>query len=149
MPADRTIRLHRVLPTKPEKVYKAFIDADAKARWLPPNGFTCKVHSWEPKVGGMYRMSFTNFTTGNTHAWTGRFLELKPGELVKYADTFEDPNMPGEMIVTVALMQVMVGTDIRIEQANVPEAIPLEACYLGWQESLEYLAKLVTAEIPD
>jgi len=149
MPADRTIRLHRVLPTKPEKVYKAFIDADAKARWLPPNGFTCKVHSWEPKVGGLYRMSFTNFTTGNTHAWTGRFLELKPGELVKYADTFEDPNMPGEMIVTVALMQVMVGTDIRIEQANVPEAIPLEACYLGWQESLEYLAKLVTAEIPD
>jgi len=149
MPADRTIRLHRVLPTKPEKVYKAFIDADAKARWLPPNGFTCKVHSWEPKVGGLYRMSFTNFTTGNTHAWTGRFLELKPGELVKYADTFEDPNMPGEMIVTVALMQVMVGTDIRIEQANVPEAIPLEACYPGWQESLEYLAKLVTAEIPD
>jgi len=149
MPADRTIRLHRVLPTKPEKVYKAFIDADAKARWLPPNGFTCKVHSWDPKVGGVYRMSFTNFTTGNTHAWTGRFLELKPGELVKYADTFEDPNMPGEMIVTVTLMQVMVGTDIRIEQANVPEAIPLEACYLGWQESLEYLAKLVTPEIPD
>jgi len=149
MPADRTIRLHRVLPTKPEKVYRAFIDADAKARWLPPNGFTCKVHSWDPKVGGVYRMSFTNFTTGNTHAWTGRFLELKPGELVKYADTFEDPNMPGEMIVTVTLMQVMVGTDIRIEQANVPEAIPLEACYLGWQESLEYLAKLVTPEIPD
>lgn len=149
MPADRTIRLHRVLPTKPEKVYKAFIDADAKARWLPPNGFTCKVHSWDPKVGGVYRMSFTSFTTGNTHAWTGRFLELKPGELVKYADTFEDPNMPGEMIVTVTLMQVMVGTDIRIEQANVPEAIPLEACYLGWQESLEYLAKLVTPEIPD
>lgn len=149
MPADRTIRLHRVLPTKPEKVYKAFIDADAKARWLPPNGFTCKVHSWDPKVGGVYRMSFTNFTTGNTHAWTGRFLELKPGELVKYADTFEDPNMPGEMIVTVTLMQVMVGTDIRIEQANDPEAIPLEACYLGWQESLEYLAKLVTPEIPD
>lgn len=149
MPADRTIRLHRVLPTKPEKVYKAFIDADAKARWLPPNGFTCKVHRWDPKVGGAYRMSFTNFTTGNIHTWTGRFLELRPGELVKYADTFEDPNLPGEVIVTVRLKQVTVGTDMRIEQANVPEAIPLEACYLGWQESLECLAKLVTPEISD
>jgi uncharacterized protein YndB with AHSA1/START domain len=149
MTTDRTIRLHRVLPAKPEKVYKAFVDADAKTRWLPPNGFTCKVHSFDPKVGGAYKMSFTNFTTGNSHAWTGKFLELKPGELVKYADTFDDPNMPGEMVVTVKLRQVMVGTEMTIEQANVPEQIPLEACYLGWQESLEYLAKLVTPEIPD
>lgn len=147
--ADRTIRLHRVLTAKPEKVYKAFIDADAKARWLPPNGFTCKVHSFDPRVGGAYKMSFTNFTTGNSHSWTGKFLELKPGELVKYADAFEDPNMPGEMVVTVKLKAVMVGTEINIEQTNVPPQIPLEACYLGWQESLEYLARLVTPEIPD
>jgi len=149
MTSDRTIRLHRVLPAKPEKVYKAFVDADAKARWLPPNGFTCKVHSFEPKVGGAYKMSFTNFTTGASHSWTGKFVELVPGERVVYADKFDDPNMPGEMVVTVTLKKVMVGTDIRIEQTNVPEAIPLEACYLGWQESLEYLAKLVTPEIPD
>jgi uncharacterized protein YndB with AHSA1/START domain len=149
MSADRTIHLHRVLPAKPEKVYKAFVDADAKARWLPPNGFTCRVHSFDPKVGGTYKMSFTNFSTGNSHSWTGKFLELKPGELVKYADTFDDPNMPGEMVVTVRLKKVMVGTEISIEQTNVPEMIPLEACYLGWQESLEYLAKLVTPEIPD
>lgn len=149
MTSDRTIRLHRVLPAKPEKVYKAFVDADAKARWLPPNGFTCKVHSFEPKVGGAYKMSFTNFTTGASHSLTGKFVELVPGERVVYADKFDDPNMPGEMVVTVTLKKVMVGTDIRIEQTNVPEAIPLEACYLGWQESLEYLAKLVTPEIPD
>lgn len=149
MTSDRTIRLHRVLPTRPEKVYKAFIDADAKARWLPPNGFTCKVHSWDPKVGGSYKMSFSNFTTGNSHAWTGKFLELVPGECVKYADCFDDPNLPGEMVVTVTLKKVMVGTEITIEQTNVPPPIPLEACYLGWQESLEYLAKLVTPEIPD
>ncbi len=150
MPAtDRTVRLHRVLPTRPEKVYKAFIDADAKARWLPPNGFTCKVHEWNPKAGGAYKMSFTNFTTGNSHAWTGKFLELKPNEKISYADTFDDPNLPGEMVVTVALKKVLVGTEISITQTNVPEAIPLEACYLGWQESLEYLAKLVTPEIPD
>ena len=149
MTTDRTIRLHRVLPTKPEKVYKAFVDADAKARWLPPNGFTCKVHSFDPKVGGAYKMSFTNFTTGNSHSWTGKFVELVPGERVVYADRFDDPNMPGEMVVTVTLKKVMVGTEVRIEQTNVPAAIPLEACYLGWQESLEYLAKLVTPEIPD
>ena len=149
MTSDRTIRLHRVLPAKPEKIYKAFVDADAKARWLPPNGFTCKVHSFEPKVGGAYKMSFTNFTTGNSHSWTGKFVELVPGERVVYADRFDDPNMPGEMVVTVTLKKVMVGTEIRIEQTNVPAAIPLEACYLGWQESLEYLAKLVTPEIPD
>jgi len=149
MTTDRTVRLHRVLPTRPEKVYKAFVDADAKARWLPPNGFTCKVHSFDAKVDGAYKMSFTNFTTGNSHSWTGRFLELVPSERVVYADTFDDPNLPGEMLVTVILKKVMVGTEVRIEQANVPAAIPLEACYLGWQESLEYLAKLVTPEIPD
>jgi uncharacterized protein YndB with AHSA1/START domain len=149
MVADRTVRLHRVLTAKPEKVYKAFVDADAKARWLPPNGFTCKVHSFDPKVGGAYKMSFTNFTTGNSHAWTGKFLELVPGERVVYADRFDDPKLPGEMVVTVTLKKVMVGTEINIEQTNVPEMIPLEACYLGWQESLEYLAKLVTPEIPD
>ena len=145
---DRTIRLHRVLTAKPEKVYKAFVDADAKARWLPPNGFTCKVHSFDAKVGGAYEMSFTNFSTGNSHSWTGKFVELVPGERVVYADKFDDPNMPGEMVVTVTLNKVMVGTEISIEQTNVPEMIPLEACYLGWQESLEYLAKLVTPEIP-
>ncbi len=149
MTTDRTVRLHRGLPTKPEKVYKAFVDADAKARWLPPNGFTCKVHSYDPKVGGAYKMSFANFSTGNGHSWTGKFLDLVPGERVVYADTFDDPNMPGEMVVTVMLKKVMVGTELRIEQTNVPEAIPLEGCYLGWQESLEYLAKLVTPEIPD
>jgi uncharacterized protein YndB with AHSA1/START domain len=149
MTTDRTIRLHRVLPTKPEKVYKAFVDADAKARWLPPNGFTCKVHSFDPKVGGAYKMSFTNFTTGNSHSWTGKFVELVPGERVVYADRFDDPNMPGEMVVTVTLKKMMVGTELRIEQTNVPAAIPLEACYLGWQESLEYLAKLVMPEITD
>lgn len=149
MTTDRTIRLHRVLTAKPEKVYKAFVDADAKARWLPPNGFTCKAHEWNPTVGGAYSMSFTNFTTGNSHSWTGKFLELVPGERVKYADRFDDPNLPGEMVVTVTLKKVMVGTEITIEQANVPAPIPLEACYLGWQESLDYLAKLVTPEIPD
>ena len=149
MTNDRTIRLHRVLPTKPEKIYKAFVDADAKARWLPPNGFTCKVHNFDPKVGGAYKMSFTNFTTGNSHSWTGKFVELVPGERIVYADKFDDPNMPGEMVVTVTLKKGMVGTEVRIEQTNVPAAIPLEACYLGWQESLEYLAKLVTPEIPD
>ena len=149
MTTDRTIRLHRVLPTKPEKVYKAFVDADAKARWLPPNGFTCKVHSFDPKVGGAYKMSFTNFTTGNSHSWTGKFVELVPGERVVYADRFDDPNMPGVMVVTVTLKKMMVGTELRIEQTNVPAAIPLEACYLGWQESLEYLAKLVMPEITD
>lgn len=145
---DRTVRLHRVLTANPEKVYRAFIDAEAKARWLPPNGFTCKVHEWNLKVGGTYKMSFTNFTSGNSHSWTGKFLELKPGELVSYADRFDDPNLPGEMVVTVKLKSVMVGTEISIEQSNVPAMIPLEACYLGWQESLEYLAKLVQPEIP-
>ena len=144
-----TVRLHRVLKAPAERVYRAFVDPDALAKWLPPYGFTCKVHHMEPQVGGTFKMSFTNFTTGNSHSWTGKFVELVPGERVVYADRFDDPNMPGEMVVTVTLKKVMVGTEIRIEQTNVPAAIPLEACYLGWQESLEYLAKLVTPEIPD
>lgn len=144
-----TVTLHRVLRAPPERIYRAFLDAEAMAKWLPPHGFTCKVHEWNPKVGGTYSMSFTNFTTGNTHAWTGKFLELVPNERIRYADRFDDPNLPGEMVVTVTLRRVMVGTEINIEQTNVPEAIPLEGCYLGWQESLEYLAKLVTPEIPD
>jgi len=148
MPDDRTVRLHRVLTATPEKVYRAFIDADAKAKWLPPYGFFCTVQAWEPKVGGTYKMSFTNFTSGNSHSWTGKFLELVPGERVRYADRFDDPGMPGELVVTVTLKKVMVGTEINIEQANVPAQIPLEACYLGWQESLEQLAKLVQPEIP-
>lgn len=148
MSADRTIRLHRVLTATPEKVYRAFTDANAKAKWLPPHGFYCTVQAWEPKAGGQYRMSFTNFTSGNSHSWTGRFLELTPGERIRYADRFDDPNMPGEMVVTVMLKKVTVGTEISIEQTNVPAPIPLEACYLGWQESLEQLARLVQPEIP-
>jgi len=148
MTTDRTVRLHRVLTTTPEKVYRAFADANAKAKWLPPYGFYCTVQAWEPKVGGTYKMSFTNFTSGNSHSWTGKFLELVPGERIRYADRFDDPNMPGEMVVTVTLSKVMVGTEISIEQANVPAQIPLEACYLGWQESLEQLARLVQPEIP-
>ena len=148
MPTN-TVRLHRVVRSSPERLYRAFLDADAMVKWLPPNGFTCKVHSFDPKVGGAYKMSFTNFTTGNSHSWTGKFVELVPGERVVYADRFDDPNMPGEMVVTVTLKKMMVGTELRIEQTNVPAAIPLEACYLGWQESLEYLAKLVMPEITD
>jgi uncharacterized protein YndB with AHSA1/START domain len=143
-----TVRLHRVLAAKPERVYRAFLDSDAKAKWLPPYGFTAKVHSNEPKVGGAYRMSFTNFTTGNGHSFGGVYTELKPNELIRYSDTFDDPNLPGEMQVTVTLKKVMVGTEIHIEQAGVPAAIPLEGCYLGWQQSLEQLAKLVEPEIP-
>lgn len=144
-----TVKLHRVFAAKPEKLYRAFIDADAKTRWLPPNGFTAKMHSHEAKVGGTYRMSFTNFTTGNSHAFGGTFTELVPNERIAYTDKFEDPNMPGEMRVTVALKKVAVGTEVHIEQAGIPDMIPVEACYLGWQESLEYLSKLVTPEIPD
>ena len=142
-----TVRLHRVLPTKPEKVYRAFIEADAMAKWLPPNGFTCTVHQMEPKVGGSYRMSFRNFTTGLSHAFGGQFLELVPGERLRYTDKFEDPNLPGEILVTVTLKKVLVGTEITIVQEGIPDAIPVEACYLGWQESLRNLAKLVEPEI--
>ncbi len=142
-----TIRLHRVLATSPEKVYRAFIEADALAKWLPPNGFACTVHHLEPSVGGTFKMSFRNFTTGESHTFGGDFRELIPGELVRYTDKFDDPNLPGEMEVTVILKRVLVGTEVNITQAGVPDVIPPEACYLGWQESLVNLAKLVEPEI--
>lgn len=144
-----TIRLHRVLHAKPERVYRAFLDADAKTKWLPPNGFTGKVHHSDPRVGGTYKMSFTNFTTGNSHSWNGKYVELVPHERIRYNDKFDDPNLPGEMQVTVTLKQVSVGTELNITQEGIPDAIPPEACYLGWQESLILLAKLVEPEIPD
>jgi uncharacterized protein YndB with AHSA1/START domain len=144
-----TIRLHRVLRAAPERVYRAFIDADAMVKWLPPNGFTGKVHSIDARVGGAYKMSFTNFTTGKSHSFGGRFLELVPGERLRYVDAFDDPSLPGEMIVTVTLTKVSVGTELHVVQEGVPEVIPAEACYLGWQESLTLLGKLVEAEIPD
>jgi uncharacterized protein YndB with AHSA1/START domain len=142
-----TIRLHRVLATNPEKVYRAFIEADALAKWLPPNGFACSVHHFEGKVGGTFKMSFRNFTTGESHSFGGDFRELIPGELVRYTDRFDDPNLPGEMEVTVTLKKVLVGTEVNITQAGIPDVIPPEACYLGWQESLINLAKLVVPEI--
>ena len=142
-----TIRLHRVLATDPEKVYRAFVEADALAKWLPPNGFACTVHHLEAKVGGAFRMSFRNFTTGHSHAFGGEYVELVPGERLRYTDVFDDPGLPGEMQVTVTLTKVSVGTDLQIEQAGVPDAIPAEACYLGWQESLRNLARLVEPEI--
>ena len=144
-----TIRLHRVLTAPPERIYKAFIDADAMAKWLPPNGFTGKVHSMDARVGGGYKMSFTNFSTGSSHAFGGKFLELKPGERIRYTDRFDDPNLPGTMTTTIVLKKVMGGTDVNITQEGVPDAIPAEMCYLGWQESLVLLKALVEAEIPD
>jgi len=144
-----TIRLHRVLSAKPERVYKAFLDPDAKARWLPPYGFIGKVHSIDPKVGGTYKMSFTNFSTGKSHSFGGKYVELKPNELIRYTDKFDDPNLPGEMQVTVTIKKVSVGTELTIVQEGVPDMIPAEACYLGWQESLAQLANLVNPEIPD
>ena len=147
--ATNTIRLHRVLRATPERVYRAFLDADALAKWLPPNGFTGKVHHLEATVGGTHKMSFTNFTTDKSHAFGGRYLELVPHERIRYTDTFEDLNLPGELEVTVTLKQVSVGTEVTIVQDGVPEVIPPEACYLGWQESLTLLAKLVEAEIPE
>ena len=143
----RTVRWHRVLATSPEKVYRAFTEADALAKWLPPNGFTCTVHSFDAKVGGTFKMSFRNFTTGGSHAFGGEYLELVPGERVRYTDRFDDPNLPGEMQVTVTLKKVSVGTELDITQAGIPDLIPAEACYLGWQESLRNLAKLVEPEI--
>lgn len=142
-----TVRLHRVLATKPEKVYRAFIEADALAKWLPPNGFVCTVHRFDGKVGGTFKMSFRNFTTGMSHSFGGEFLEFVPGERLRYTDTFDDPNLPGEMQVTVTLKDVSVGTEIDIVQEGIPAAIPVEACYLGWQESLRNLARLVEPEI--
>lgn len=146
--ATHTIRLHRVLRSTPEKVYRAFLDADAMSKWLPPYGFTCKVAHLEAKVGGTFRMSFTNFSTGNGHSFGGTYLELVPGERLRYTDRFDDPNLPGEIQVTVELKKVSCGTEVHIEQAGVPAVIPAEACYLGWQESLLQLAQLVEPEIP-
>ena len=144
-----TVRLHRVLRATPKKIYRAFLDADALAKWLPPNGFTCKVHHLDAKVDGTYKMSFTNFTTGRSHSFGGTYLELKPDELIRYTDKFDDPNLPGEMQTTITLKKVSCGTELNIVQEGVPAVIPAEACYLGWQESLTLLAKLVEAEIPD
>ena len=142
-----TVKLHRVLTTRPEKIYRAFIEPDAMARWLPPNGFTGTVHELEAKVGGSYRMSFRNFTTGHGHSFGGKYLELVPGERVRYNHRFDDPNLPGEMQTTVTLKKVLVGTEVTIVQEGIPDVIPPEACYLGWQESLRNLAKLVEPEI--
>jgi uncharacterized protein YndB with AHSA1/START domain len=147
MPGN-TIRLHRVLRGTPERVYRAFLDPAAMAKWLPPNGFTGKVHELDPRVGGTHRMSFTNFGTGASHSFGGRYLELKPNERLRYTDKFDDPNLPGEMTVTVSLKAVSCGTELNVVQEGIPEAIPPEACYLGWQESLTLLAQLVEAEIP-
>ena len=147
--ATNTIKLHRVLRAPPDRVYRAFLDADAKAKWLPPNGFTGKVHHIDARVGGTYKMSFTNFTTGKSHSFGGTYLELVPGERIRYTDTFDDPNLPGEMDTTITLKSTSVGTELHVVQAGVPDVIPPEACYLGWQESLVLLAKLVEAEIPE
>jgi uncharacterized protein YndB with AHSA1/START domain len=144
-----TIRLHRVLRATPERIYRAFLDPDAMAKWLPPNGFTGKVHQMDAKVGGGYKMSFTNFSTGKSHSFGGKYLELAPNERLRYTDKFDDPNLPGEMQTTITLKKVSCGTDLSVVQEGVPEVIPPEACYLGWQESLMLLAKLVEAEIPD
>ncbi len=146
--SDRTLRLHRVLRAAPEKVYRAFLEPGAMAKWIPPYGFTCEVHHMEAKVGGTYRMSFHNFTTGTGHAFGGKYVELVPGKRIRYTDRFDDPNLPGELEVTVELAPVSCGTELRITQAGIPEAIPLEMCYLGWQESLAQLATLVEPDIP-
>ncbi len=148
-PNTNTVKLHRVLRAKPERVYRAFIDPDAMVKWLPPNGFTAKVHQHEPKVGGSYKMSFTNFTTGSSHSFGGKFLEMKQNELLRYTDKFDAPELPGEMITTVSIKEVFCGTELNVTQEGIPSAIPAEACYMGWQESLILLAKLVEAEIPD
>jgi uncharacterized protein YndB with AHSA1/START domain len=148
MTTQNTVRLHRVLSAKPEKIYRAFLDPDAMARWLPPNGFTGKVRQMDAKVGGTFKMSFTNFTTGTTISFGGEYLELVPDERLRYTDVFDDPNLPGVMTVTVTLKKVSVGTDMTIVQEGIPDVIPLQACYLGWQESLLNLARLVEPEIP-
>jgi uncharacterized protein YndB with AHSA1/START domain len=142
-----TVRLHRVLATTPEKLYRAFLEPDAVAKWLPPNGFACTVHHLEARVGGTHKMSFRNFTTGKGESFGGRYLELVPNERLRYTDSFDDPNLPGEMTVTVSLKKVVVGTELTITQEGIPDPIPVEACYLGWQQSLENLAKLVEPDI--
>jgi uncharacterized protein YndB with AHSA1/START domain len=144
-----TVRLHRVLRATPERIYRAFLDADAMAKWLPPNGYTGKVHHLEAKVGGTYKMSFTNFTTGKSHSFGGTFVELTPHERIRHTDKFDDPNLSGEMQTTITLKKVFCGTELNVVQEGIPAAIPAEACYLGWQESLALLAELVEAEIPD
>jgi len=146
---DNSVSLHRVLKTSPEKIYRAFTQPEAIASWLPPYGFTCTVHQMNAEPGGTHKMSFQNFSTGHSHSFGGKYIELKPGELIKYTDQFDDPNLPGEMTTTITLKKVLVGTEIKITQENIPSVIPAEACYLGWQESLEKLAKLVEPEIPD
>lgn len=147
--STNTVNLHRVLAAKPEKVYRAFLDPDAMAKWLPPNGFTCRVHHMQAKVGGTYKMSFTNFTTEKTVSFGGEYLELVENERLRYTDNFDDPNLPGEIQVTVILKKVSLGTEMTIVQEGLPTVIPLEACYVGWQQSLNNLAKLVETEIPD
>ncbi len=147
--ADNSVTLHRVLKATPEKVFRAFTEAGAMASWLPPYGFVCTVHEMNVTVGGSFRMSFQNFSTGNSHSFGGKYVEIQPGAFLKYTDKFDDPNLPGEMTTSVWLLKVSVGTDIRIEQTGIPPQIPAEMCYLGWQESLEKLAKLVEPEIPD
>lgn len=146
--ATGTVNLHRVLRSKPERVYRAFLDADAMSKWLPPFGFTCKVHHLDARVGGTYKMSFTNFSSGNSHSFGGKYLELIPNERIHYTDSFDDPNLPGQMRTTISLRPVSCGTELTIVQEGLPEAIPVEMCYLGWQESLEQLATLVEPEIP-
>ena len=147
MTTTHAVRLHRVLTASPEKIYRAFTEPDAMARWIPPNGFTARVHHMDARVGGTFRMSFTNFATGDTISFGGEYRELVPNERLHYTDVFDDPNLPGEMLVTVTLRKVSVGTEVNIVQENVPAVIPLEACYLGWQQSLRHLAKLVEAEV--
>jgi uncharacterized protein YndB with AHSA1/START domain len=146
--AGNSVQLHRVLRATPERIYRAFLDADAMAKWLPPNGFTGKVHQIDAKVGGGYKMSFTNFTSGNSHSFGGKYVELKPHERIRYTNQFDNPGLPGEMTTTVTLKKVSIGTELNVLQEGIPSAIPAEACYLGWQESLTLLAKLVEAEIP-
>jgi uncharacterized protein YndB with AHSA1/START domain len=147
--STNTVRLHRVLKAPTERIYRAFLDPGAMAKWLPPHGFTGKVHHLDAKVGGTYSMSFTNFSTGHSHSFGGEYLELVPNERIRHTDRFDDPNLPGEMVTTVSLKQVSVGTELNVVQEGIPEAIPTEACYLGWQESLTLLGQLVEAEIPD
>jgi len=148
-PSTGTVRFHRVLKAPPERVYKAVLDPAANAKWLPPHGFTCTVHHLDAKVGGTYKMSFTNFSTGKSHSFGGKYLELKPGEKIVATDVFDDPNLPGQMRTTYTFKKVMVGTEVNIVQEGLPAMIPVEMCYLGWQESLEMLARLVEPEIPD
>ena len=147
--ADNSVSLHRVIKTSPEKLFRAFTEANAIASWLPPYGFTCTVHEMDVKVGGSFRMSFHNFSTGNGHSFGGKYVDVKPGEFLKYTDKFDDPNLPGEMVTSIWLKKVMAGTEIKIEQTGIPAMIPVEMCYLGWQESLEKLTKLVEPNIPD